>query len=155
MRKRKTPKATNPAIKNIQLLIDAEFLEKSGGWQHVITSFAGYVVNEKPSGSIQDAFKHFREEMIKWFAHVAKVEATQEPNDDSDIDLDKLSEEEFERYISENFSVHQEYIDAGYFVQETTTGVKPDGSIGEINKIRITLKGLDWLKKEILRKGLQ
>lgn len=154
MRKRKTPAATNPAIRNVQLLIDAEFIEKSGGWQHVITSFAGYIVNEKPAGSIIDAFRHFREESIKWFAHVEKIEATQDPDDDSDIDLDKLSEAEFERYISENFSVSQEHIDAGYFVQETTMGVRPDGTIGDINKIRVTLKGLDWIKKIAMDRGL-
>lgn len=155
MRKRKTPKATNPAIRNIQLVIDSEVIERCGGWQNVIYAFGGYIYHEKPKGSIHEAFKAFREIYVDWLDHIREKDPTFKlpmSPDDLTPDLDSMTDDEFEQWISENCKVNQEFIDMGYFVQDTSFGVRPDGSIGEINKIRVTQKGLLWLK-DLIKQG--
>lgn len=67
MRRRKTPAANNPNIKNIQLLIDAELLEICGGWENVIASFYIYIskISVKNDGMLE-AFCKFRVIFTDW-----------------------------------------------------------------------------------------
>ena len=156
-RKRKTPNSVNPGIRNLQLVIDAEIIERCNGWQNVMMAFSGFIVSEKPDGSIHECFKMFRENYLKWLDFMKERDPKFElPMAEGELfhkNSEEMDEDTFERFVEENYQVSQEYIDAGYFIQETETGVKPDGTIGEINHVKITAKGFLWLKERLGHRG--
>lgn len=156
-RKRKTQNSVNPGFKNLQLVIDAEMIERCNGWQNVITAFSNFINSEKPSGSIHECYTEFKTKYVAWLDYMKSKDPEFEiPMAEGELfykNGEEMTEEEFERFVCENYHVDQKFIDAGYFVQDTQTGVKPDGTIGEINNIRITEKGLKWIKEQLAQGG--
>lgn len=75
-------------------------------------------------------------------------------DEEEDKMLESMTDDEIERYYEENYSVNPEYIKKGWFIQKQFLGVKPDGSFGYINKVRVTKKGLEELKNLAIKDGL-
>lgn len=59
-RKRKTQNSVNPGFKTLQLVIDAEIIEKIGSWDMVMRLFGTYLGANKPTTSLQQSFNEFR-----------------------------------------------------------------------------------------------
>lgn len=74
-RKRKTPAANDPSIKNIQLLIDAELLELANGWENVIISFAHYLKKTNIKGDLTETFSGFRAMFTFWLKSTMQIES--------------------------------------------------------------------------------
>lgn len=75
MRKRKTPAANDPSIKNIQLLIDAELLEMAYGWENVIISFAQYLKKTNMKGDLTETFSGFRAMFTFWLKSTMQIKS--------------------------------------------------------------------------------